>query len=396
MRQNSYSFDNSDYTTSNRIKHVNRTKHMARINMSYKQILEHLERIDKYLQMPYKEFDITPYLGKSIDDIAYAMMMHVGLYDYRPVIEYDRLDGKTGGYIELNNNPDKKVRITLSDDLSISKESKYETLAHEICHKLLYTRGCYFPDMGDYNEALTDLTTIYAGFGKLTLNGCIVINATGSMYTGYLDLAHYAMAYRMVCHINHIPKEEYEAGLDAEALPVIQHDPMVAHIEQQLSDPLEALQQYRLRTYAADAAMMREVVLLEAALAKIKAEIMSNQKADIETTGVVDAKNGEIINPYRVLLMTMDADQIKPDQPTPEGDSVYRRLKKMLSDNRIQDATLNISCPICGYSKEKALKEHKKTLIRCPKCNRVFYWDASLETKLPLKKRLAALFHLNK
>ena len=101
--------DNSDYTTSYRIKHVNRKKHMARINMSYKQILEHLERIDKYLQMPYREFDITPYLGKSIDDIAYAMMMHVGLHDYRPVIEYDRLDGKTGGYIELNNNPDKSL-----------------------------------------------------------------------------------------------------------------------------------------------------------------------------------------------------------------------------------------------------------------------------------------------
>lgn len=212
----------------------------AHFELSDQQILEYLGVIDSYLQMPCKLFDISPFVGKKIDDIAAAMMRHVGLDDYEPIIEYDRLENNTGGYIELNNNPDHKVYITLSDDLSIGKDSKYATLAHEICHKLLFVHGCYFPDLGDYNEMLTDLTIVYAGFGKLILNGCIdvtrnkdnfITTGTGlgmpevrttitTRYTGYLDIVQYAMAYKLVCYVNHIATKDAEAGLDGEALPV--------------------------------------------------------------------------------------------------------------------------------------------------------------------------------
>lgn len=62
------------------------------------------------------------------------------------------------------------------------------------------------------------------------------------------------------------------------------------------------------------------------------------------------------------------------------------------NSDRIQDSTLNITCPVCGYAKEKALKEHKKSLIRCPKCNHVFFWDASVNKMTKLKMKLALFF----
>lgn len=148
-----------------------------KISLSDKQILEHLEMIDSHLHMSYKEFIMpdSPDGIISFEKIAQAMMMHVGLFGYEPVVKYDRLDANTGGYIKLNNNLDNKVYITISEDLRTQWEIQYAVLAHEICHKLLYIHNCYFPDMGDYNESLTDIVTIYVGFGKLTLNGCLVV-----------------------------------------------------------------------------------------------------------------------------------------------------------------------------------------------------------------------------
>ncbi len=381
----------------------------ARFELSNQQILEYLGVIDEHLHMPCKLFDIAPFAGRKIDDIAAAMMRHVGLGDYEPVIEYDRLENNTGGYIELNNNPDRKVYITLSDDLSISKESKYATLAHEICHKLLYVHGCYFQNLGDYNEMLTDLATIYAGFGKLTLNGCLEVSrskqnvfnigtgrtdvqtTTTTRYTGYLDIVQYAVAYRFVCYVNRISDKEAESGLDSEALPVIRANQRVAAVNGRLTDIPEALRQYRLRTYKEDAAMMQEVVLMEAALGQIKKDITLHQQEQIKELGVVDAKNGEITQPYRVLWKTLFP-EITPYQSENEPGPLSHRLMSLLGDSRIQDTTLHIACPVCGYAKENALKEHKKSLIRCPKCSHVFYWDSSMHKPSKLKLRLAAFF----
>ena len=82
--------------------------------------------------------------------------------------------------------------------------------------------------MTDYNEALTDLATIYAGFGKYTLRGCEIsktrvdtrhtsqglqqqINTT-THYTGYLDYKQYATAYDIVCYINGISENDKYTG----------------------------------------------------------------------------------------------------------------------------------------------------------------------------------------
>ena len=352
-----------------------------RIALSNKQILEHLEMIDSHLHMPYSEFFLPKPIDRmSIDEIARLMVQHVGLYGYEPVIEYDRLKAGVAGYVELNNNLDKQIRITLSDDLSIAKEARIYALAHEICHKLLFTHNCYFPYMGDYNESLTDLATIYVGFGKLTLNGCFVIALTHTRETGYLDLEQYAMAYRLVCHVNHISQSDYEAGLDAEALPVMQSNDRIEALESQLAELPELLRRYRTCKYEKDAATMREVVMMEAALKQVKEELAARQKADIESLGIVDSKNGEIINPYRVMLRTIDAVDEASDATT-DIPSVSQRMKQLMQEYSIQNATLNITCPVCGFSKEKAVAEHKTSLIRCPKCSRVFYWDSSIPAK---------------
>lgn len=184
---------------------------MGKFKLSYQQILDHLEVVDSHLHFAYKEFILSPQDGSNTTDIALKMMLHVGLVGYEPIIKREKLEQGTAGHICLNNNADRKVYITLSNDPNVEKESELATLAHEICHKLLYAHNCYFSLMTDYNEALTDLTTIYAGFGKFTLRGCEVSKSrpdyvngkrcttTTTNYTGYLDFQQYKTAYDIVC-----------------------------------------------------------------------------------------------------------------------------------------------------------------------------------------------------
>ena len=170
------------------------------------------------------------------------------------------------------------------------------------------------------------------------------------------------MAYRLVCHVNHIPQVDYEAGLDAEALPVMQSNDRIEALESQLAELPELLRQYRIRKYEKDAAMMRDVMMMEAALKQIKEELTSRQKADIESLGIVDSKNGDIINSYRVMLRAIDTGNEAGDA-TKDIPSVSQRMKQLMQENSIQNVTLNITCPVCGFTKEKAVAEHKASLI---------------------------------
>lgn len=363
---------------------------MSKYKLSYPQILEHLERIDKYLHMSYKEF-IIPFQGNcKMEDIALGMMLHVGLVGYEPIIKYEKLDEGTAGHICLNNNPDRKVYITLSNGKDVQRDSQLATLAHEICHKLLYAHNCYFPLMGDYNETLTDIATIYVGFGKLTINGCEIQTyetdgfgtrtKTTTHYTGYLGVRDYISAYKTVCLVNNIPQSDYEYGLDKSKLTILQNNQQIQNIRVTGKDLSTILKAYQTSNLSTDSAFMRDIIQLEEYVQDLKRRISKHQKETISKYKGLENDDGKIINPYGVLLVQSNCafqDEVQTD--------IERRLKsfeKILDDiasnNTITDRTLNIVCPVCGYSKENALKEHKKIMIRCPKCYNVFYWDASL------------------
>lgn len=363
---------------------------MSKYKLSYPQILEHLERIDKHLHMSYKEF-IIPFQGNcKMEDIALGMMLHVGLVGYEPIIKYEKLEEGTAGHICLNNNPDRKVYITLSNEKDVQRDSQLATLAHEICHKLLYAHNCYFPIMGDYNETLTDIATIYAGFGKLTINGCEIQTyetdgfgthtKTTTHYTGYLGVRDYISAYKIVCLVNNIPQSDYEYGLDRSKLTILQNNQQIQHIQDTGKDLPTILKAYRTSNLSSDSAFMRDIIQIEAYVKDLKQRISEHQKEAINKFKGLENSDGKITNPYGVLLIQSNCsfqDEVQTD--------IEHRLKsfeKVLDDiapnNTITDRTLNLVCPVCGYSKENALNEHKKIVIRCPKCHNVFYWDASL------------------
>ena len=222
--------------------------------------------------------------------IALGMMMHVGLIGYEPIIKYAKLDEGTGGHISLNNNPDRKVIITLSNAMGVQWESELATLAHEICHKLLYANNCYYPDKGEYNETLTDIATIYAGFGKLTINGCEIQTSrtdpwgtqTTTHYTGYLETHNYITAYKIVCSVNNVPKKEYEAGLSRSKLDILRYYEGMSYLQDIGNDLPSTLKSLRADMLTADSEYLRDIIQVEEYIKELKRDIIQHQKETIK------------------------------------------------------------------------------------------------------------------
>lgn len=361
---------------------------MSKHKLSYQEILAHLMDIDEHVHLHYREF-VTPKRGVStMKDIALGMMMHVGLIGYEPIIKYAKLDEGTGGHISLNNNPDRKVIITLSNAMGVQWESELATLAHEICHKLLYANNCYYPDKGEYNETLTDIATIYAGFGKLTINGCEIQTSrtdpwgtqTTTHYTGYLETHNYITAYKIVCSVNNVPKKEYEAGLSRSKLDILRYYEGMSYLQDIGNDLPSTLKSLRADMLTADSEYLRDIIQVEEYIKELKRDIIQHQKETIKRFDGLENNNGDIVNPYGVLFIQSTGsykDNIQKDIDR-RCKPIEKAIKSVELKANITNKTLNLVCPVCGYSKENALKEHKKIMIRCPKCHNVFYWDASL------------------
>lgn len=119
----------------------------------------------------------------------------------------------------------------------------------------------------------------------------------------------------------------------------------------------------------------------------LKNDIINRQRRYIQILDEVIVKDGQIQNPYKALLimsMQYQAGKLSwgEEEKTSEIlESFTYALDKVKSEHEeykdIADTTLHIECPICGYKKQNALAFHRNILMKCPKCNKIFYWDAT-------------------
>jgi hypothetical protein len=80
------------------------------------------------------------------------------------------------------------------------------TMAHEICHKLLFYSDLYYTtiDKELENEVLADLATFYVGFGQLTMSGFYRKWGNMEIRSGYLTPRTYGIAFIISCRMNGI------------------------------------------------------------------------------------------------------------------------------------------------------------------------------------------------
>jgi len=167
----------------------------------------------------------------SVQKVARQIADSIGLSKFNFIITFAKQKKNVGGHIDLSTK-DEGVFIEIDPDAIAFPDSVGATLCHEMCHKWLQVMGISSPIEID-NEILTDITTVFLGFGKIMLNGCEVKNVreervadgtratTETRTSGYLKRDQLAFAYRLVCAMRNISRSEYMHGLSSDAANAI-------------------------------------------------------------------------------------------------------------------------------------------------------------------------------
>lgn len=145
------------------------------------------------------------------------------------VLDYQAL-GSFRSYINYQDHTE-KYRIQISRDLLSNIPHLIATLAHEISHIKLIGEGRVHSQEGDH-EFLTDLCTVYWGFGAVMANGAFdggagYIPGSGETHwslsaSGYLPLEMWAYALALFTYLKNDLKPNWTKALSKEVKPLFQ------------------------------------------------------------------------------------------------------------------------------------------------------------------------------
>jgi len=170
----------------------------------------------------------------AIQAVAKQIAASIGIEGFTFIIATAKQKEKVGGHIDLSTGG-REVFVEVDSDMMKFPDAIAATLCHEICHKWLQVNGIRSPiEIEIDNEILTDITSVFLGFGKIMLNGCRTTNVrhettsngtrtiTETMTAGYLDRDQLAFVYRLVCAMRSITSSDFMQGLNAEAAYAVQ------------------------------------------------------------------------------------------------------------------------------------------------------------------------------
>ena len=368
---------------------------MGKYNLTEKDILAKLTLIEHHMgKCPSGFYDPSPHF-RSSDEIliqkeASMMMKHVGLNHHVACITYTETKSGTGGNVELDNSDN--VFIDISRDFKGQDVKVLAVMAHEICHKALFVHGLYYPNLSIENEILTDLATVYVGFGKLSLNGCynkkeinskefkdgkdIETTRTTVDSIGYLSLKQFSQAYNIVCGCNGTYSTML-VGLNPDARD------MVLRNSFNIQKPINKteIKQILRSIQIDDATTTNYIKTIEGILYTLKNKIRENQtqyKKDLVLPFNLDSGSDIIEHQMKAaeVLTKYEIDLINPNT-----DKISIILKRLIVDYqkicKTDDSQLlTIECPCCGYKKNNGLNEYKEVFVKCPSCGHYFVWNA--------------------
>jgi hypothetical protein len=137
----------------------------------------------EYTPSPHASEHYTLY---DIQIEAASIARHLALVGYTPIITYEYLSDAAGN---INLNDLTEIYINIDSSKRYKWIQVCCILAHELCHKFLYTHFIRYEGMK--NEMLTDCCAVYMGFGRYMINGCYQSyqegNRTVTSYIGYLN-----------------------------------------------------------------------------------------------------------------------------------------------------------------------------------------------------------------
>jgi hypothetical protein len=130
------------------------------------------------------------------------------------------------GHVELLKRQG-EVFIEVDDDLLRHPSCVPAVICHEVMHKVLYEAGIWLDDATE-NENLTDIACVYAGLGKLMLNGCVSPDWDSEGHernfsVGYVSRDGLAFDHAVTCQMRNIDPEQADRYLSNEAVQAVRY-----------------------------------------------------------------------------------------------------------------------------------------------------------------------------
>ena len=192
-----------------------------------KEILNYIRYLDDHVKAYKKRASFRPSkrIGfwsstSYVEKLAKEMATEIGLSDCHFKIELCNDLKDVAGEIDLREHLGFTF-IRIDRKFLDHFDTLVAVLAHELSHKFLHKHTIEFTETFA-NECLTDITSIYLGFGKYALNGKCYKAENYSGTVGYLDHEMFAFVYDVVSFDLGLLEEQTIAELSGSAVNALQ------------------------------------------------------------------------------------------------------------------------------------------------------------------------------
>lgn len=363
------------------------------IYLSPKNILSYL--IDFEKRLPRKEYvEYTPRVitqacitDENLNLEARFMLDFLGMDSYTPECRFCQTAANTGGCINLN--PERIVKIDVSEEFRNNPNATVAILAHEICHKYLYSYNIYFPSATIINEVYTDLCTIFVGFGELILKGYKTTSYNTTHYLGYLNINIYSDCNAIIKTVNGKMSNETNDYFLAEVIELWNKNPDTRGLYLDCFKKLEE----------SHALFHRNVATLNSIISQIENRITNDldnyNKLFFDDHSLFD-ENKEPLRPISIFAKIYESTLIdhneNVNQLNKNNEILSELIVKLIDlDSKIDTGNIASSqqkCPFCGHSYDHTKIKGEATILKCSKCKKNFYMNRTEFNIVGTRKQL--------
>lgn len=211
---------------------------LKRYNWLYKQFEHDFDTV-----LPTREFFPCKYDGsdEAIEDMFWRVCENMGIPEHQINLQFCDA-GEAGGILLEGDNVaglysgGYPCEVMINTHNRTSQTVMVAIIAHELCHVRLMGEQRVTSDVPD-NEELTDLATIFFGYGIFTANSKFRTTRKGWASTGYLPttLISYAIAFRQ--HTLGEPMPDWLEYLSPSARSVYKRS--LKHLDSAVLDDIE-------------------------------------------------------------------------------------------------------------------------------------------------------------
>lgn len=363
------------------------------IYLSPKNILSYLTDFEK--RLPRKEYvEYTPRVitqacitDENLNLEARFMLDFLGMDSYTPECRFCQTAANTGGCINLN--PERIVKIDVSEEFRNNPNATVAILAHEICHKYLYSYNIYFPSATIINEVYTDLCTIFVGFGELILKGYKTTSYNTTHYLGYLNINMYSDCNAIIKTVNGKMSNETNDYFLAEVIELWNKNPDTRGLYLDCFKKLEE----------SHALFHRNVATLNSIISQIENRITNDldnyNKLFFDDHSLFD-ENKEPLRPISIFAKIYESTLIdhneNVNQLNKNNEILSELIVKLIDiDSKIDTSNIASSqqkCPFCGHSYDHTKIKGEATILKCSKCKKNFYMNRTEFNIVGTRKQL--------